>query len=94
MVLAASSIFCCLNNTASLLAPQPARARNSSANKSARRSCTNWGLPCNRSKPSLGARNYDADKPRYASRVNSNTEISGRAPSRMGKPVVPMPRLT
>ena len=26
--------------------------------------------------------------------VNSNTVISGRAPSRMGKAVVPMPRLT
>jgi hypothetical protein len=25
---------------------------------------------------------------------NSNTVISGLAPSRMGKPVVPMPRLT
>src|SRR5260370_13183461 len=27
-------------------------------------------------------------------RVSSNTVISGRAPSRMGKPVIPMPRLT
>ena len=29
---------------------------------------------------------------RYAWRVNSNSEISGRAPSRMGKPVMPIPR--
>jgi len=27
-------------------------------------------------------------------RVSSNSVISGRAPSRMGKPVVPMPRFT
>ena len=45
-------------------------------------------------KPSLNARKFDDDEPCYASRVSSSTVISGRAPSRMGKPVVPMPRLT